>query len=399
MPSNRLSRLGLLLLAVLFHDAPATADSWMPPGAQLASSLDGGWYAIVNPTEKWSAASFLLVRRAAGASRREAPGRIESGVALGPDAGDGVVARGPCKVPMRVLCLDAGRGFVLFDTYASVGSGTVLERYDGKGRRVWSRRLADLFRAEAVEAFSHSVSSIWWSRGIWVDETSGDLVILHAARGASAPSVLRVSFVDGKHKPGRAEDVLARIGRGHAEEQILALEAAEQLGLEARFARARAALADPATPLEARVRFAMVFHARGDPSGTPLVVAAAQAGSAPRLRAYALRQLPALIGVEALPMLEPAMRSEDDEVWAAAEWAFRALGARAVPTLVRMAQDETATGKYRLGAVHALWNMQGEAMDALPVLERLEKTAPTPIAEAAGHAVKALRKLKAAAGR
>ncbi len=391
-----MARLAFALLILLALAAPAQADSWMAPGPKLASSADGTTYVIVQPTKAWKDVRFQLVKRAEGRPARQPPylvgRRTGEPDRIDAEKGDKVLARGAVDfVPLEVRCLNGGRGFVLFETYANVGYHTVFQRHDAKGKVVWSKSLRDLFSAKQIKGFSHSVSSIWWYEGLWIDEAAGDIVVGY--KGEQGRGVLRVALKDGKQREGSAKGLLQFVGIGSAEERIRALDSAKKWKLDGVLEAVQAAFAKTSTPLLARLHFAVHMHAAGDESGTDLMRASAQAGTAPDARAHAVRHLSMFVPAqEALPLLRDAMRAKDDMVWSASEEALRKLGARAVETLTAMILDEKASERYRAGAATALWNMGAPAAPALPALKKVAKSGLPKLEYAAGHAIKHIAK-------
>ncbi len=399
----------LLALAVLFSlvavaagTHPASADSWMPPRPKLASSEDGRWYVIVEPVENRTGAGFQLVKRAKGKpARRMPPQDRNSGLSSGPsielEKGDRVVARGECRMPMEIRCLNAGQGFLLFETYGAVGSAAVVDMRDAAGRSRFQRRLNQLFSASRMNTFRQSVSSFWWYEGLWIDEQKRDIVILW--NGSAGGGVLRVALDDGKQTDAPKSDVLTRFGRGLAQEQVDALEWALKWKVEGVLGAARRAFDDASVAPLARLHFAKLLFERDDKRGEGVFIAAANDEDL-EVRAFAVQHLPLAAGVAALPLLREAMRSKDRAVRGAAEYAFRHMGTRAVPTLIEMITDESAPEDYRVGAATALWNMEpAHAISAEAALAKAAKSPLKKLAYAAGHAlhrVKTFREQQAA---
>lgn len=385
-------------LVVLTAMPPAEADSWMPPGPTLASSEDGRWYVVVEPAKNFRDATFRLVERA----KDKPPRRLDDGphrrgaqpapsVAL--EEGDRLVASGPCLMPMEVRCLNDGKGFVLFETYGSIGTGRVVDVHDGAGSLRFSRTLPEILSAKRRETLMRTVSSVWWYAGWWVDEPAQELVFLWKGKGAGG--VIRMRLKDGVSRDGAKTDLLARLGRGSAEERIAALKQAADWDVPGTLGAVAAAFDDPTTPALARLHFARFLHDRGDERGTPLFVALARAEDL-EARAYAIRHLGTLIGKDALPYLKEAMRAPERALQDSAEFALRHLGPVAVRTLIEMVGDAEAPASYRAGAATALWNM--DVQHTLPAEEVLRKASTSPLerlAYAAGHALKQIEAYKA----
>ena len=81
--------------------------------------------------------------------------------------------------PVDAWVLSGAPRAVLFDQYGSMGYGTTLSLLEPDGKLRWKLKLNE-FKFDR-QKFGQSVSSIWWSRGWWVDEARGKIVIV--ARG------------------------------------------------------------------------------------------------------------------------------------------------------------------------------------------------------------------------
>ena len=367
----------------------AHADSWGPPQPLLASSEDGGWYAAFNPGEGYGHGQVLLVRRAPGQGPRAAPEKpkdfASQAPAIEPEEGDTVVARASTHVPMEIRCLNGGKGFVLFDTYAGVGTGIVLARYDGEGTQRWTKRLGDFFTPAQINAFLHTVSSIWWSEGVWIDESRGAVVVAYELEG---PKLLEVDLGTGRHRAGSPASVLSRLGKASLEEQVLALDLAARLRPPGVLEVARGHFARSDLAPEVRIRLAVLMAQEGDHRGDEYVLRHVAKGQPQALRQFALRSLPVILGEDALPHLRDAMRKEADEGWHAAMQGFQALGARAVPTLIQMVGEEDASSDSRGGAASVLGGLEPlAARPAVPALLEAARTAPEYVANAALNAL------------
>lgn len=391
----RIASLALALVLALLSAIPAEADSWMAPRPMLASSLDGRWYVIVEPAEGTHNAMFRLVARAKGKPARTPILQAERNAGSPKlEPGDRVVARGACTMPVEVRCLDAGKGFVLFENYGSIGFGTTLDVRDGKGRSVFTKTLKQLFPKLDMETFMRTVSSIWWYDAFWVDERAGDIVLLWKKRD-NEHGVLRVALKDGAQRDGKPSDVLARIGHGTIDEQIKAIQVAGERKIDGLHDAVVAAFSHASVPVLVRLHAAFYLLGEGDKRGVDLFAASARSED-PAVRRYAVKYLPRAVGEQALPALREAMASDDRTLRDSAEYAFRHMGAKAVPTLIDMVSDERAAETYRAGAATALWNMPVE--DALPAEDALAKAAQSTLkrlAYAAGHAVNRIREHKA----
>ena len=334
-------------------------------------------------------AAVLLVKRAPGKPPRQAPKRPKDFTSQAPgtepEEGDVLLARVRTHVPMDLRCLNGGAGFLLFDTYAGVGMGIVLARYDPDGERLWTRELSDFFTPAQIGTFMHTVSSIWWSEGLWVDESRGAAVIAYELSGSK---LLEVDLETGKHRPGSPSSLLSRLGKGSREEQVLALDLAARLRPPGLLGVAQGHFARTDLAPEARIRLAVLMAAEGDDSGIDYVLQHIAQGQPKALRQFALENLPVVLGEDALPHLREAMRGEADEGWHAAMRGFKALGAKAVPTLIEMVAEEGASSDSRGGAASVLGDLDRlVARPAVPALLEAARTAPEYVANAALNAL------------
>lgn len=239
-----------------------------------------------------------------------------------------------------------------------------------------------------------SVSSIWWYDAFWVDEGAGDIVLLWKKRD-KRHGVLRVALRDGAKRDGKTSDVLARIGHGTIDEQLKAIQVAGEWKLDGLRDAVVAAFMRADVPVLVRLHAALYLFDENDKRGVDLFAASARSEDLD-VRRYAVQYLPRALGEKALPALREAMASDDRKLRDSAEYAFRHMGAAAVPTLIDMVSDTDASEAYRAGAATALWNMPVE--DALPAEEALAKAAQSKLkrlAYAAGHAVNRIREHKA----
>jgi hypothetical protein len=382
----------LAVLVVAGSFMPAAADSWMAPTPKIASSEDGRWYVIVRPKPKFRGSEFLLVKRAEGQPARVGPLPESAATGVSLPKGDKLVARGDCKTPVKIRCLNGGKGFLLFERYGAVGSGDSIQVRDGAGKVRFSRRLTALFGPERLKTFSSTVSSVWWYEALWIDEVTQDIVVIW--RGGKGGGVLRVALGDGKHRDAPATDILTRIGRGAAAEQIAALEQALEFKLAGAQEAVGQAFERSTTPPLARVHFAKYLLEQGDDRGKGYLAAGASSKEL-EVRQFAVQHLPLALGVGALPMLKAAMRDENRHVRNSAEFALRHMGRAAVPTLIDMISDESASEIYRAGAATALWNMETEHMlDAREALLKASESKLQKLAYAAKHASAKLRAYK-----
>jgi len=398
----RIPVLVLSLAAALLLPCPARADSWAPPSTLVSTSADGRYVVLVTP-ERGVEARFVLLRRAAGAPPFE-------GDAPGP--GDEVLARGTCPMPLAAYCLDAGRGFLLFETYASLGMGRVLARYDAKGRLLFSRGLGDLFQPPEIAGFRNSVSSVWWFTSHRYDPKTDALLVIYETpetvdpadpvRGPNVgprrkPGLLRIGAEDGRVERGTDADLLPLIGMGTLDQRLEALEACD-LARPAGFnATLRAAFADPTAPLALRTAVAARLADEDDARAKDLLLRTAKPGTEPRARALALEALARTGAAGGLDLLRAALREKDvDRAVGLAVWrGFAAYGAAAVDVLAAMVEERDAPEHYRNTAIGLLARLGADARPALPALERVAAEEGGPMADYARDAAEAIRRASA----
>ncbi len=331
----------------------AVADSWMPPVAERFVDGRGDYHVIVSPT-----GAFTYARRGAEnepvTHRRDDESRwSESKIDV--RDGDRNLATGSLPHrPMRVAVSSTGRGFVALDHYARCGYGEIAVVVDGAGKTVHRLTLARLFPDTNIsDAFTHSVSSIWWLGGAWIDDDDGSAVIV-----ANGGLVRVLDLATGETREGGADDLVRALAHPSAEARNLALELIREKqvgGVEAALVRI---VDNPETPTSTRLRVAVILAERGDPRGRPLVAAAAAVplpdGVSKDDHEYAVANLPVVLGEEAMPLLRDLMRGPAGDAWHAAQRAFASLEEKAVPTLLAMLAEAEATPDYRGGAAHAL---------------------------------------------
>jgi hypothetical protein len=160
---------GALVLAVAA--TTASGDSWMAPVAERFVDSDGDYHVIVSPSGK-----FRYARRGTGndpvtAMRDEEEGGWRSDRTIPLRKGDTLIAEGELPHrPMDVVISRRGSGFVAIDQYAMLGYGDTIVVVDSTGRITHRKKLEELFPKEGIGVFTHTVSSIWWRVGAWMDD-------------------------------------------------------------------------------------------------------------------------------------------------------------------------------------------------------------------------------------
>lgn len=353
MPNSIVTR--TLLLAALATAAvtPALADSWKAPRAERFVDAVGDRHVIVD-TE----GAFILARRAEGAdpvtAMRDDEGSWKDSKIPVRD-GDVVIARGTLPHrPVDLLVSGAGHGFVALDQWARCGYGKIVIVVDGSGKQTHALSLAQVFPDTDIdEAFMHTVSSIWWRRGGWIDDPGRSAVIV-----ANGGIVRVLDLKTGQGRDGRDDDLLRGVRHPSATARNLALELVaekETPGVEADVA---AIVAAKVQPMSTRLRAALVLAKRGDPRGRTLfeeaTVIPLADGVTKEDQKYAVTHLTLFLGDDALPVLREQMRGPAGAAWHSAQLGFQALGEKAVPTLLEMLAETAESSDYRGGAAHAL---------------------------------------------
>lgn len=136
------------------------ADDWPGPTVREVFSKDRGYFVRVTPGESygetWGFKGATVGKHATAAFFRvqaDRGYRLEREIELvNPVA------------PVEFFVSNAG-DLVTLDNWHNVGYGVILAIYRGDGKLTAAYRLADLFDKGEIEAFSQSVSSIWWHKG------------------------------------------------------------------------------------------------------------------------------------------------------------------------------------------------------------------------------------------
>jgi hypothetical protein len=145
---------------VLLAPSIASADSWAGPTIREVFSQSREYFVRVVPGESlgdtFGFAGERKGRYASAEFYRRAPDRsyrLQAEVSLlNPIA------------PVELLVADNGH-LVAVDNWHNLGYGKVISVYDSRGALIRSYELRELFQAEEIKGFPHSVSSIHWRKG------------------------------------------------------------------------------------------------------------------------------------------------------------------------------------------------------------------------------------------
>jgi hypothetical protein len=154
MPIRTLALIFLLTLGT------ASADDWPSPQTREVFSASRDHFVRIAPGTSWGdLRGFRGASRGAYATaeffRRDSDGGYRSTARttlLNPVA------------PVEFMVANDGR-LVTLDNWHNKGYGTAIAIYAADGKVVKAYALADIFSAEEIQAFPHSVSSIHWHSG------------------------------------------------------------------------------------------------------------------------------------------------------------------------------------------------------------------------------------------
>ncbi|MEZ5966705.1 MAG: hypothetical protein R3F56_22900 [Planctomycetota bacterium] len=372
---------GLVLPIVVACAALAAPprDEWEPFQDRREVSASGLRYAVVRETRDFKLAYELCRRRDGVAPMTAAPGPRRGWPGgepppIGRDPMDSLVVEGKLdQLPMQVHVADTFDGLLLFDHYASVGHGKIVRWIDDKGVLRAQHTLDDLFGRVPLGA-RRTVSSIWWSRHVSIDDERRTAVVV-----ACDDELREVAFGDGAiTTPGRAQ-VLAWCERGPASRRAAMLEVV---------GRWPAGAADLAAPTLLRVlqgededmalrcRAATALRTLGSiPVGHDLAMdvftRGRSRGQATDTRGYALANLALVAGDAALPILRELLATEKSTLWHDVSRGLVSLGPSAVPSLREMMFEADKPVHFRAGAAAIL----GEIRDARAVESLLRAAA------------------------
>lgn len=153
-------RTRILALVLLSALCTASADDWPSPQTREVFSVSRDHFVRVTPGNSWGdLRGFAGAKKgeyaAAEFFRRDGDGnyrRTARATLLNPVA------------PVDFFVSNDGR-LVTLDNWHNKGYATAVALYAANGKVVKAYTLADIFTAEEIEAFPHSVSSIHWHKG------------------------------------------------------------------------------------------------------------------------------------------------------------------------------------------------------------------------------------------
>lgn len=359
-PIPRPGRFAALLLtaSIGLVAVPATADSWMPYGPRREVDPTGRWSVVLKEGKQGVAADFTFAEAPSGTSPVTA---IPSGAPFQANApevtvrqGDAILATGTLEsAPLEVRVSSRGLGFAAMEEYGGVGGGVSFAWVGRDGSVRHQKRMRDLFSAEEIKSFRHTVSSVWWFRGAWIDEDARETIVVGNGRAIRA-----VSIETGVVRKAGAAEIRRALGFPDPNAAALAIDLAREEKIDGVTELLVRALADSATTLRVRLRAAAALAEWKDLRGKPVLVAAAATPRPATVEKadyeFALEHLPAVLGLDAVPSLEAAMRGDSADGWSAGMNGFVALGEPAVAALLAMLTEAGQSNDYRGGAAHAL---------------------------------------------
>ncbi len=153
-------RTRILALVLLSALCTASADDWPSPQTREVFSVSRDHFVRITPGNNWGdlqgfkgaskgvyATAEFFRRDETGAYRPTARATLLNPVA-----------------PVEFFVSNDGR-LVTLDNWHNKGYGTAVALYTANGKVVKTYTLADIFTAEEIETFPHSVSSIHWHKG------------------------------------------------------------------------------------------------------------------------------------------------------------------------------------------------------------------------------------------
>ncbi|MDP2604152.1 MAG: hypothetical protein Q8S00_16390 [Deltaproteobacteria bacterium] len=161
MKRHRLFHLSLLLAALAWcsrHEA--AADSWAAAQVKEGFSTSRDHFVRIIPGESLGDTVGFAGEGKGKFARAEFYHR-------GQDSSYRLAARATLSnpiAPVEFFVSDDGR-LATLDNWHNLGYGKVVSLYDSKGQPLRAYELSDLFQADEISAFQHSVSSIHWRKG------------------------------------------------------------------------------------------------------------------------------------------------------------------------------------------------------------------------------------------
>jgi hypothetical protein len=245
--------------------------------------------------------------------------------------GDLILGRGSLKrCPKYIVISSTGLGFVGMDVrghnYGDLRSddAVVIVSKDGSVR--YRKSLINLFSEKEVELFTHTMGSVLWCDGGWIDEHRKEAIVVGRREWPGDKPIPRlfriVNLETGAVRVGSSAVVLTAL----SESNLGALDEALDLAAELQLAQAKPDLvrffSDDKLAIQSRLRAGVALAALGDRRGAGLMkntVFEASPG-----RTYAIRYLPYLMGKDAPPVLCDLVRRFGAEcsnrAWDAMHW-------------------------------------------------------------------------------
>jgi hypothetical protein len=379
----------------------ALADSYSPFSDQRLVAPGGLFYVIIERQggkhpKPWGPVDLTIAERAPGTSSVEpAKAVVESrdglfvmtknaNIAVRKD--DIVHARITLRHPPALtLVSSTGLGVVLLDYYGinsrplETGYAVTLLSLTGDVRH--ERKLSDILTQEEISRYDNQTGSVWWLGGSWIDETDHEVVIIGSTYNlgkADRPIVL-VNLDSGKVRRGGKEDVRKAITQLNPGGLELALDIAMDMKLQNIKETLTKIVLNNSLSQSTRLRASVLLAKSGTMDGAPLLVRAALMASKNQLDdltteydegvandvGYAIEHLPDVLGERALPVLREVTRKYGYGI--RTMHAFCRLGEPAIPTLIKMLEDQgDVEGQYL--AAEALASVGSYAKAAVPAL-------------------------------
>ncbi len=375
-------------LAVFTTAAGSTSmDRWPPFADRRDASTSGQRYVLVHEA-KQRGIRYELCERGRGeppaksANESDVKAGRADGLAVG--AKDRVIAAGQInKLPYDVRVFDKSGGFVLFDTYYTLGKGHVVSYVNDAGEVVLEKSLKDLFGG-VPDGAKRTVSSIWWSKGWFLDDRRGSIVVV-----AVGDQIREIAIKDGAITTPSLPTMLTWLRHGTEASRSMIFDAiAEQPSEDLKVACSTVVgiAHDNKQPLGLRLRAVVVLARAGDPADLEaLFLQSVEPDVPPDERSYAIAHLPVILGDRAMPALRTALRAPDAVPWIAGQDGWVGLGEVAVPELCRMLLNRKESAQFRRGAAAAL-----ERLGFKAAVDPLLKAASDPEESVANSAVNAV---------
>ncbi len=349
-------------------------------GPIFTSSIGGPWTLTIAAREPGSAP----VSPATTWLRREGDSYVRVANAdVAVRAGDRVLGHCELRVPPFIVDISStGLGVATLDVWPfnrgeiRRGERNALILISMSGEIRFRKSLAELFGVEA-EQFGGTMDRIHWYSSYWIDEARREMIIV--ARNTIVENrrptrLLRaVSFDTGKVRVGEPADVARGISDALAGKVYYKLDTLLDLACSMKLREAeacsKAISTDEKLPVLSRLRSLVVLNELGDKRGGKLFEEAALKTGKGEERTYAIDHFDAFLGDAALPVLQRIVQEDGGRIDPTVEGAFQRVGSKAVPTLLRMLDDESNL-PGRFDAIRTLGRLGGAASTAVPSLIR-----------------------------